>query len=367
MKNNPLISIVVPVYNVEDYLEDCVASLTGQTYPNLEIILVDDGSPDASGQMCDRLAATDERIKVFHTENQGLPAARNEGMKHATGDIMMFVDSDDTIVAHACEKVANVFTETDAEVYTFGFLCHPPEATPFGMEKEMRPASKVFDGFTPDLLFKEKSRPYAWRTACSREFLETYNLRFAPGFTLGEDQIFYFRIYPFSKKTVLSPDQLYVYRMREASMTHADAKDRGEDEAKTEKHMGVIEQILSDWAAFGLQDLCPSELEEWMLDFVLFDIRLLEPPKRYAYFKRLMDDFRQFFGQEPSAVAQHAATRKCLEDIERTLAKVGENPQTYPDQYVAIPNFVQFYLMRYGFVRCFQQVLISLGLIKKWK
>ena len=98
--DNELISIIVPVYKVEKYLEKCVKSILKQTYTNLEIILVDDGSPDKCGQLCDELAKTDDRIIVFHKENGGLSDARNYGVERANGEYIGFVDSDDYI--HEC-------------------------------------------------------------------------------------------------------------------------------------------------------------------------------------------------------------------------------------------------------------------------
>lgn len=93
----PLVSIVVPVYNVEKYLDKCIRSIRNQTYAHLQILLIDDGSTDSSGGMCDQYAAEDPRISVFHTKNQGLSDARNEGMKHVEGDFVAFVDSDDHV------------------------------------------------------------------------------------------------------------------------------------------------------------------------------------------------------------------------------------------------------------------------------
>ena len=92
-----LVSIVVPIYNVEKYLDKCVESICAQTYAKLEIILVDDGSPDHCGQMCDVYAKKDSRIKVIHKKNGGLRDARNEGVKQATGKYLLFVDSDDYV------------------------------------------------------------------------------------------------------------------------------------------------------------------------------------------------------------------------------------------------------------------------------
>ena len=93
----PLVSIVVPVYNVENYFDRCITSVRKQSYSNLEIILVDDGSTDRSGTLCDQCANEDVRITAYHTANRGLSAARNEGIKHATGEYITFVDSDDYI------------------------------------------------------------------------------------------------------------------------------------------------------------------------------------------------------------------------------------------------------------------------------
>lgn len=108
---DPLISVIVPVYKVEKYLEKCVASLQSQSYANLEIILIDDGSPDACPVMCDAYAAADSRIKVIHKENGGLADTRNVGLDHATGEYIAFLDSDDWIVPHMYEEMIAVFRE----------------------------------------------------------------------------------------------------------------------------------------------------------------------------------------------------------------------------------------------------------------
>ena len=94
---DPLVSIIVPVYNVEPYLTKCITSIIKQTYRKIEIILVNDGSSDGCGKICDEFAKKDERIRVFHTENKGLSAARNYGIARASGDYLDFVDSDDWI------------------------------------------------------------------------------------------------------------------------------------------------------------------------------------------------------------------------------------------------------------------------------
>ena len=91
----PKISVIVPIYKVEAYLDNCIRSIKSQDYPNLEIILIDDGSPDRCPQMCDQYAMADSRIKVLHKPNGGLSDARNTGIKAASGDFILFIDSDD--------------------------------------------------------------------------------------------------------------------------------------------------------------------------------------------------------------------------------------------------------------------------------
>lgn len=111
-----LVSIVVPVYNVEIYLDDCLKSVLAQTYSNLEIILVDDGSTDNSGAMCDAYMKIDSRIQVFHQKNGGLSAARNFGMRHASGKYIYFLDSDDYIEKNAIEELVKVAEDECADV-----------------------------------------------------------------------------------------------------------------------------------------------------------------------------------------------------------------------------------------------------------
>lgn len=113
---NDLISIIVPVYNVEKYINKCIESIVNQTYKNLEIILVDDGSPDNCPKMCDDWAEKDSRIKVIHKTNGGLSDARNAGLSVASGDYIAFIDSDDFIEIDFYEKLYNVIKDTNCDI-----------------------------------------------------------------------------------------------------------------------------------------------------------------------------------------------------------------------------------------------------------
>lgn len=116
------ISIIVPIYNVEKYLEECVKSLVGQTYENIEIILVDDGSTDNSGKICDRLMEQDKRIFVFHKENGRTASARNLGVKKANGEYVLFIDPDDWFEKSTVEILVNKIKSTNADVLRFNYV-----------------------------------------------------------------------------------------------------------------------------------------------------------------------------------------------------------------------------------------------------
>lgn len=115
MIHKPVFSIIVPVYNVENYLNACVQSLINQTFSDIEIILVDDGSPDNCPAMCDTYAAADSRVHVVHQPNSGLSVARNTGLAHAAGSYVLFVDSDDIINLDTCQRLLP-FVDKSADI-----------------------------------------------------------------------------------------------------------------------------------------------------------------------------------------------------------------------------------------------------------
>ena len=119
--NTSLVSVIIPVYNVHLFLEESIESVTNQTYLNLEIILVDDGSTDGSGEVCDAYAAKDSRIRVIHQENKGLSGARNAGLEIMTGEIVAFLDSDDAFYPEMIQKMVETMIETDSDVVVCQF------------------------------------------------------------------------------------------------------------------------------------------------------------------------------------------------------------------------------------------------------
>lgn len=121
------VSIIVPVYKVEKYLSECLNSIISQTYKNIEIIVVDDGSPDLCPKICDNYAMKDNRVKVIHQDNQGLSGARNTGIQHATGDYIIFVDSDDKLKNDIVNELLKILINTKADVACCNFLFSYPQ------------------------------------------------------------------------------------------------------------------------------------------------------------------------------------------------------------------------------------------------
>ena len=140
--NDPIISIIVPVYKVEPYLRQCVDSLIHQTYPHLEIILVDDGSPDNCGKICDDYAAADSRVKVIHQENSGVAAARNRALTDADGAYVMFVDGDDWTDRDTCDLALDAAQLHEADVVMWTYL---REFDGHAVKKEIFGENRVFD------------------------------------------------------------------------------------------------------------------------------------------------------------------------------------------------------------------------------
>lgn len=266
----PQVSIVVPIYNVERYLSYCLDTLCAQTLHDIEIICVNDGSTDHSAAIAEAHASLDDRIRVINKPNGGLSSARNAGIDAARGDFLMFVDSDDYLAEEACESVVSTFESNNADIVTFGAHCVPKKTNNDWLDCVLSPRDKVYHEFTEELLFVESSRPFAWRTAVRKQFIDAYELRFDEDVPFGEDQVFHFDIYPLARTTVLISDKLYYYRLsRKDSLMSTFANS---SKWRVPKHIDIVDAILTHWDKRGLMDLCPVRLMDWILDFLCYDL-----------------------------------------------------------------------------------------------
>lgn len=211
----PKFSIIVPIYKVEQYLEKCVLSLVNQTYENIEIILVDDGSPDNCPQMCDDFGGKDSRIVVLHKPNCGLSDARNKGLEVAQGEYIMFVDSDDYIAPNACEQFAE-FVDKGYDILIGDAKIEGGSANIEHIEKTETVYSG--EGYLLTALTAGKMPMAAWLNVYRKKFLEDNELRFKYG-RLHEDEEFTPRAFLKAEKVVCTGIVFYHYIIRENSIT----------------------------------------------------------------------------------------------------------------------------------------------------
>lgn len=214
-----LISIVVPVYNVENYLIPCIDSILKQTYPYFELLLINDGSTDHSGEICDNIIECDERIKVFHKNNGGLSDARNYGMNYARGEYITFVDSDDTISPQFLELLISKAKEKNADIVQCCFSIHK-EALDSGTKAEY-----MYNGEEGLRQFLLRGKVYvaAWAKLYKRELFK--NVTFPYG-RINEDHCTTYKVVYRSKRMLCLNYVLYWHRMREGSIMHTSFSER---------------------------------------------------------------------------------------------------------------------------------------------
>lgn len=211
------ISIIVPVYNVENYLSQCISSLLNQTYKNIEVILVDDGSSDSCGILCDKAKVSDSRVNVIHKTNGGLSDAKNAGLDAATGQYIGFVDSDDYIHPRMYEFLYQALIEHNADIAQCKEYAFPDgESVPFSLAEQYTVSSLEDTKHSIYRFMYNFSGPsgWAWNKLYKREVIGSY--RFPKGSVI-EGLYFNSDVIPCAQKMVFLSDQLYYYRQRTSS------------------------------------------------------------------------------------------------------------------------------------------------------
>lgn len=230
MENESLISIVVPVYNTKKYIDKCLECLVHQTYKNIEIILVDDGSTDGSSEICDLYMEKDDRIKVIHKANNGVSSARNDGINVASGNYIMFVDSDDCVNLAICEELYEAAQTCDADLVMSDYV-------PFINYNEIGQYS-IYDGGRTRIE-KEKivefitnNQNKAGITVYTKLFKShmAKKLQFTEGAALGEDQEYVFRYIKECRNIIYVNKIMYYYLIRENSAMHCSFNIKNEKE-----------------------------------------------------------------------------------------------------------------------------------------
>ena len=225
---NPLVSIIIPVFNVRDYVCRCLQSVAGQTYRNIEVILVDDGSTDGSGTVCDEFCRNDSRFLVIHQENKGLGFARNTGLDNAHGAFILFVDSDDALVPETVETACRYLSTRGIDWVGFGIkridrqgkvLFSTENSLPHHAPVETLTSEDIIRRMSEDRILRQDPvnlfEP-VWNKMYSREIIGDLRFEFAK---ISEDALFNFHVYQRTEKALFVWKDLYLYFYRPGSIT----------------------------------------------------------------------------------------------------------------------------------------------------
>lgn len=279
----PTVSIVIPVYNTARYLECCLDSVLSQTLASIEVICIDDGSIDGSGEMLDARALADDRLRVVHRDNAGAAAARNVGLDMARGEYVLFVDSDDYIELHSCEVLLSTARDADADIVVFGGRTFPSIDW---IDRCLSPRDIVHVGEPFRALLDENgSYPLMCNKFYRRALIEDNGLRFNESLVLGEDNAFQFLVFPYARNVAYTSACLYHYRCeREGS---AISSHYGDLKGKVEKHFAVVSFVAEEWKKRSLIARCKARFVDWILFFLFDDVKDLSFGDRAQVSSRL--------------------------------------------------------------------------------
>ena len=255
------LSVIIPVYKVEQYIQECLDSVVKQSYSDLQIIIVDDGSTDTCPVICDKYAEKDHRIEVIHQKNQGLSAARNTGMKYATGDYVLFLDSDDYLELDYCEKMMQVADETGCDIVISEIDTVDEYSKTYHTNLGIRITErKMFDRdeAMAEVIREQQWKGYAWGKLYRRSIMD--GIEYPPGKKF-EDRFTVYKYFCNARQVVLCPGAILHYRIRRDSI--------------------MTNGSLDKW-----YDLI--EAEEKLIDFCKWNYSGLESDMESKYFGRLV-------------------------------------------------------------------------------
>lgn len=284
-----LISVIIPVYNAEKYLKTCLDSIINQTYKNIEIVCVDDGSTDHSLELLRLYEKKDTRIKVYTQKNAGPSAARNRALEVVKGDYISFVDADDFLQENAYEILAECAVQKEKwDLIIFGGniigegndYLWDKLSTVFRQYKDCKPG---------EVIFKEKAaRPFLWLHFIKRQLFEQPSkIRFDKEMNLGEDQIIQFAYVPRAKNVMVIDDRLYNYRIaKNASLMQFYNNQRVK---KANCHFQIIEKVIHEWKEFDYYDTNLDELWTWIVNFIYYSIIEFPPEFKKMYSAQFLE------------------------------------------------------------------------------
>lgn len=212
----PKVSIIVPVYKAEAYLHRCVDSILAQTFTDWELLLIDDGSPDKSGEICDEYTKKDSRIRVIHKKNSGVAAARQDGLELSQGEYIIHADSDDWMEPQTLLELYTVAQQEKADVVLCDYYIVNGDFKTYVKQKPTQISNndRIIKDFTRNLLGS------LWNKLVRRECILKYNVHFIPEINYSEDLLFCYQLFVNPVKTVYLGKAFYNYVMQDSSITH---------------------------------------------------------------------------------------------------------------------------------------------------
>lgn len=213
------VSVIVPVYNCEKYVKQSIESILNQTYCNIEVVLVDDGSTDSSGRICDKYALLDERVKVIHQSNQGVSAARNAGLKVTTGEFITFVDADDYVELDMYDYLLEMIRKYDADISHCGYKRVGLDGK---VEKEVNGTKIILEQNAREAIECMLSGRYFAPSLCNKLFRKELfcEIEFNTAFVNNEDVLVAFQVFQKAEKIVFSDETKYCYVIHSESACH---------------------------------------------------------------------------------------------------------------------------------------------------
>lgn len=352
------ISVVIPMWNNEDTIERTLISIQAQTHTNFECIIVNDGSTDASAQVCSRFCNSDARFVMYTQENSGVSAARNYGLARAHGTLVLFLDADDSYKPTTFQIAAETYIQAHWDVLVFGFDVVPKESWLSSIHALRTPRAAMYFKFSPTLMFSQTTKPFVCRSAYARSFLMRAHARFHTALSLGEDMEWFFYVYPRSAKTQVISQHLYEYVMRDTSVVHSISAQSAHSAArlkKVMKHLDVIDVICADWYHKPWTAAARAAFVSWACDFVLFDILSLAPDDRHHALVFLRDVLCAFTDTTPQTLATIAEKDAVLHHTLQLVCAAAEGRAQ-----LTMQSITMFYVTRRGIVACAKRLACKL-------
>lgn len=345
MKGKPLISVIVPVYNAEAYLEKCINSILEQTYDSMQIILVDDGSIDRSGAICDEFSLADERVEVIHTSNGGPVRARKCGISRALGKYIGFVDADDYVESDLYEVLVNSIIDADADFVNVGFweeqigkqICvndFPEGIFEFKSEDDR---AEFLDRY---VLNTEKGQFVSnnlWTKLFKKELIENVFLSLPEEVTYGEDMLCLCGCILRSNKVVLHREAFYHYTVRTESLSHLDRESYILNEVKL--MAGLIDELQSENFLGKMKEQIANHVLKRMMKVLKTTSVVKDYVPRYY-----VGDMQQFAGKRVLIYGAGAVGRDYYLQFKRygkcqVVAWVDSKFQNYQYDYAQVTAF----------------------------